>query len=307
MTRKKTALIALAAGLALGLGLLAFLWYWSATSVTRDPVGAAQRGMDRVMDLPDPLSLGFLGVVEAGERAWDCSGTALLETTAEGLRFYVTDCTVGDETETRTFWLYADPTQAAALLDGVWRGVELTRPLADQAVGTGYETLYSEDQRDQAQTAADALRDALAAVTALDFAPERQALADFMAGAQASATKLDDGWDLAFHHFDTDLTSIQPLAQALDLPPELLGERVWLELNLNGSGAVTSLALLGQNLQAQLDLGSMYPQRELSPRLEAQWTGPDGQSWSVTLAFTVDRGKRLVPPAFENALALLGG
>lgn len=305
MTHRKIALVSLISGLALGLGTLVFLSCWSSTGVERDPVGAARRGMERVMDLPDPLDLGFLGAVEVGETTYNCSGSARLETTAEGLRFYLADCTVGTETENQTFSLYADPTQATALLDGVWRGVELTRPLADQA-GDFYQLRYSNGERAQAQAAADRLRETLSAVTALDFAAEQQALVDFMAGAQASATKLDDGWNLAFHHFDTDLTSIQPLAQVLDLPPELLGDKVWLDLNLNGSGAVTSLALLGQNLQAQLDLGSMYPQRELSPRLEAQWTDPDGQSWSVTLAFTVDRGQSLVPPAFENALALLG-
>lgn len=301
MTRKKIALISLAVGLALGLGALALLSWWNATGPSRDPAGAALRGMDQVMDLPDPLDLGFLGAVEAGQTTYQCSGSVQMETGEGGLRVCLRDCDVGTQTDSWTFSLYADPTQAAALLDGVWRGVDLTRPLDDQA-GADYQARLSPEDRAQAQEAADGLRQALSAVTAMDFAAERQALADFMAGAEASAAQVDGGWLLSFYHFDTDLATIQPLAQALSLPPELLGDKVWLQVSIDGSGVATDLALQGHDLTAQLDLGSAHPQRELSPRLEAQWTGPDGQSWSVTLAFTVDQGQSPVPPAFETTL-----
>lgn len=306
MTRKKIALISLAAGLALGLGLLAFLWVWSATAVERDPVGAAGRGLDRVMELPDPLSLGFLGVVETDRTAYDCSGSLELETTAQGLRCYLRDCTVGTETESQTFSLYADPTQAAlyrgdSQSNGAWEGVELTRPLADQAAGTAYESLYPEEERAQAQAAADELSDVLTAVTALDFAAEKQALLDLLSNDQATVTGLDEGCLLTFV-----LSDGTALAQGWDLPEGWLRGPCTLELTLNDRGGVTALALEGSGLSASLDLGTAYPERELSPRLEAAWTDDQGQSWTATLALTVDRGRTLAPPPFENALALLG-
>lgn len=308
MTRKKLALTALAAGLAVGLGLLLFLWYWSATAVERDPVGAAKAGMDRVMDLPDPASIGFLGVVEAGETSYDCSGTVELETTDQGLRVDLRDCTVGDETQSQTFSLYADPTQAAfyagdSQSNGAWLGVDLTRPLADQAAGTAYETLYTQDQRREHQAAADALAEALSAVTALDFAAEQQSLLDFLAQAQSSAERTPGGYSLLFS--EDDVQRVQDLCQALSLPEGRLIGVVTVDVGLTSEGVLQRVAVDSWDLDVTLELGAA-PDEELVPRLEASWTDSDGQSWTVTMALTVDRGQSLTPPPFENALARLG-
>lgn len=301
MTRKKIALISLAAGLVLGIGLLVLALNWTTIRVKTDPLGALTTGAERVKPLPDPLNLGFLGTVEAGETAYNCSGSAQLETSGEGLRFYLTDCTVGDETESQTFSLYADPTCAAARTDSGWQGVELTRPLADQAAGTAYESLYTEDQRAQAQADADGLREALGAVTALDFAAEKQAVWDFLAQAQGSGRRMPGGW-YQVNFFEDDYQRAQALSQALSLPEDYLVGLVMVDFDLTGEGVLQSVSLDSWNLDFSLELG----EDEQTARLEASWLDAGGQSWSATLALTIEPGESVTPPEFANALALLG-
>lgn len=301
MTRKKIALISLAAGLVLGIGLLVLALNWTTIRVKTDPLGALKTGAERVKALPDPLSLGFLGTVEVGETAYNCSGSVQLETSPEGLRVYLADCTVGDETESQTFSLYADPTCAAARTDSGWQGVDLTRPLADQAQGTAYESLYTQDQRAQAQADADGLREALGAVTALDFAAEKQAVWDFLAQAQGSGQRMSGGWYL-LKFFEDDYQRAQTLSQALSLPEDYLVGLVMVDFDLTEEGVFQSVSLDSWNLDFSLELG----EDEQTARLEASWLDDDGKPWSVTLALTVEPGQSVTAPTFENALALLG-
>ncbi len=301
MTRKKIALISLAAGLVLGIGLLVLALNWTTIRVKTDPLGALKTGAERVKALPDPLNLGFLGTVEAGDTAYNCSGSVQLETSPEGLRFYLADCTVGDETASQTFSLYADPTCAAARTGSGWQGVELTRPLADQAQGTAYESLYTEDQRAQAQADADGLREALGAVTALDFAAEKQAVWDFLDQAQGSGQRMPGGWYL-LKFFEDDYQRAQALSQALSLPEDYLVGLVMVDFDLTREGVFQSVSLDSWNLDFSLEL----EEDEQTARLEASWLDDDGQPWSVTLALTIEPGESVAPPAFENALALLG-
>lgn len=301
MTRKRIALISLAAGLVLGIGLLVLALNWTTIRVKTDPLGALKTGAERVKALPDPLNLGFLGTVEAGDTAYNCSGSVQLETSPEGLRVYLADCTVGDETASQTFSLYADPTCAAARTGSGWQGVELTRPLADQAQGTAYESLYTEDQRAQAQADADGLREALGAVTALDFAAEKQAVWDFLDQAQGSGQRMPGGWYL-LKFFEDDYQRAQALSQALSLPEDYLVGLVMVDFDLTREGVFQSVSLDSWNLDFSLELG----EDEQTARLEASWLDDDGQSWSATLALTIEPGESVAPPAFENALALLG-
>lgn len=301
MTRKKIALISLAAGLVLGIGLLALALNWTAIRVKTDPLGALKTGAEQVKALPDPLNLGFLGTVEAGDTAYNCSGSVQLETSPEGLRVYLADCTVGDETASQTFSLYADPTRAAARTDSGWQGVDLTRALADQAQGTAYESLYTEDQRAQAQADADGLREALGAVTALDFAAEKQAVWDFLDQAQGSGRRMPGGW-YQVNFFEDDLSRVQALCQALSLPENRVVGLVMVNFDLTEEGVFQSVSLDSWNLDFSLELG----EDEQTARLEASWLDDDGKPWSVTLALTVEPGESVTAPAFENALALLG-
>ncbi len=138
-SRGRIWLLALVLALCVAAGAVAL--NWTAIQVGRDPVGAVKRGMGRVDDLPEPLSLGFLGTVELGGEELDCSGVVDLEADGDGMRLALKDCTVGGEEESATFSLYVSPTEAAASLPGLtgdagWYGLNLETPLAQQAAGT---------------------------------------------------------------------------------------------------------------------------------------------------------------------------
>lgn len=311
MTRKKIALLSLGAGLILGLALLVFLTLrWNAAWPERDPLGALEAGADDLAELPQPLSLGFLGTVTIdGAESRDCSGVLDLQADEEGLRLCLRDCTLGGDEGATTFSLYADPTQAAALPDpeggeARWYGVELTRTLAQQAQGTAYGALYSDQERTQAQQAADDLRAALAAVTALGFSPaERETLRAFLEGCDSSAQRADEGWVLHFDQMDGQ--KVHGLCRDLGLPEGLFADALVADFSLNSDGCLHAVSVGSANLSFELEFGS-DPQKELTPRLEAgSYTG-EGEAWALTLSLSVDRADEVTAPAYESAFALLG-
>lgn len=308
MTRKKIALLSLGGGLVLGLILLAALGGGNSLErwVKADPLGALEDSVHRVAQPQNPANVGFLGEIVAGETAQNCSGSVTLQAQADGLRVYVFDCTLGDETGAATFSLYADPTQAAVSapekLGEGWYGVDLTQPLAQQAQGTAYDTIYSHQERAQAQQAADGLRAALEAVTGLDLAREWTALLDYLKETQGTGEATEAGYQL--HFTGTDPAATARLAEAWGLEPELLGDTLTLDFGLTPRGGLNEVSVTGTGLTLDLQLGDA-PERELTPRLEAQWTGADARSWAVTLALTVADGSELEAPAYESAFVLL--
>lgn len=308
MTRKKIALLSLGAGLVLGLALLAVLGGGNSLErrVKADPLGALADSAQRVARLQNPSNVGFLGEITVGETARNCSGSVTLQAQADGLGVYVFDCTLGDETGATTFSLYADPTLAAVSaperLGEGWYGVSLTRPLEEQAQGTAYDAIYSDQERAQAQQAADDLRSALGAVTGLDFAREWTALLDYLKETQGTGEATETGYQLHFTGADPAATA--RLAEAWGLEPELLGDDLTLDFGLTPRGGLNAVSVTGTALTLDLQLGDT-PERELTPRLEAEWTDADGQDWAVTLALTVADGSALAAPAYETAFALL--
>ncbi len=286
-----------AAGLALALN-------WTAIQVGRDPVGAVKRGMDRVDDLPEPLSLGFLGTVELGGETLDCSGVMDLETGAEGMRLALKDCTVGGEEESATFSLYVSPTEAAASLpgltgDGGWYGLSLETPLAQQAAGTAYEQIFTAEERDRAQQSADGLRASLRAVTELGLDDAgHDGLTDFLRASTEETEKTQDGYLLRFTQPDAAQT--RGLAQALGFSEDLLRGPATVEFTLTSGGALRGVNAVSENLSFTLDLGA-DPASEPTPRLEAEWDGG-----ALTLALSVDAALAVTAPEYADVFTLLG-
>ncbi len=289
-----------AAGLALALN-------WTAIQVKRDPVGAVRRGMDRVDDLPQPLSLGFLGTVELDGEELDCSGVMDLEADGDGMRLALKDCTVGGEEESATFSLYVSPTEAAASLPGLtgdagWYGLSLETPLAQQAddagAGERYAALFDEAQRAEAQDAADALRDSLRAVTELGLGETgHDGLTAFLRASTEETEKTSDGYLLRFTQPDAAQT--RGLAQALGLSEDLLRGPATVEFTLTSGGALRGVNAVSENLSFTLDLGA-DPASELVPRLEAAWDGG-----ALTLALSVDAALAVTAPEYADLFTLM--
>ncbi len=289
-----------AAGLALALN-------WTAIQVGRDPVGAVKRGMDRVDDLPEPLSLGFLGMVELDGEELDCSGVMDLEADGNGMRLALKDCTVGAEDASSTFSLYVSPTQAAASLPGLtgdegWYGLSLETPLAQQAsdagAGEAYAALFDETQRAEAQAAADALRASLRAVTDLGLGETgHDGLTAFLQASTEATEKTSEGYVLRFTQSDADQT--RGLAQTLGLSEDLLRGPATVEFTLTSGGALRGVNAVSENLSFTLDLGS-DPASEPTPRLEAEWDGG-----ALTLALSVDAGLAVTAPEYADVFPFL--
>ncbi len=299
-------LLVLVLALCVAAGALAL--NWTSIQVKRDPIGAVNRGMDRVADLPEPLSLGFLGTVELGGEELDCSGVMDLEADGEGMRLALKDCTVGAEEESATFSLYVSPTQAAASLpdltgDAGWYGVSLETPLAQQAndagAGETYAALFDETKRQEAQTAADGLRESLQAVTELGLGDAgHDGLTAFLQASAEETEKTEDGYLLRFTQSDADRTL--QLAQALGLSEDLLRGPATVEFTLTSGGALRGVNAVSENLFFTLDLGS-DPASEPAPRLEAEWDGG-----ALTLALSVDAAASVTAPEYADVFTLLG-
>lgn len=286
---------------------------WTAIVVRVNPLWALKSGAERVMELPEPLSMGFLGEVTVGETAVNCSGAADAQANHEGLTLFLKDCTIGSDESDLTLSLYLSPREAAACVptltggDEGWYGVSLTQPIADQAAGTGGEAAYgwyfSQKQMDKLQEAADQTREALKGVKSLTGDREMtQAVKDFLTQAEASGTRTPGGYTLSF--FEDDHQRIQELCQALELPEELLTGPVTVDFGLTKEGALQRISVDSWNLDIALELGEV-PSRALTPRLEAQWLDGKGVEYSLTLALTVDRASPLTPPEYQNAFSLL--
>ncbi len=306
--RSKGRIWLLALVLALCVAGLALALNWTSIQVGRDPVGAVKRGMDRVADLPEPLSLGFLGTVELSGETLDCSGVMDLETGAEGMRLALKDCTVGAEDASSTFSLYVSPTQAAASAptltggDTGWYGLSLETPLAQQAndagVGERYNALFDETQRAEAQAAADGLRASLQAVTELGLGDAgHDGLTAFLQASAEETEKTSEGYLLRFTQSDADRT--RQLAQALGLSEDLFRGPATVEFTLTSGGALRGVNAVSENLSFTLDLGS-DPVSELVPRLEATWDGG-----ALTLALSVDAGLAVTAPEYADVFTLL--
>ncbi len=276
---------------------------WTAIQVGRDPVGAVKRGMDRVADLPEPLSLGFLGTVELGGEELDCSGVMDLEADGDGMRLALKDCTVGGEEESATFSLCVSPTQAAASLPGLtgdagWYGLSLETPLAQQAAGTAYEQRFTAEERDRAQQSADDLRASLRAVTELGLGETgRDGLTAFLQSSTEETEKTQDSYLLRFTQPDAAQT--RGLAQALGLPEDLLRGPAAVEFTLTSGGALRGVNAVSENLSFTLDLGA-DPASEPTPRLEAEWDGG-----ALTLALSVDAALAVTAPEYADAFTFL--
>lgn len=286
---------------------------WTAIVVRVNPLWALKSAAERVMELPEPLSMGFLGEVTVGKLAVNCSGVVDAQTNAEGLTLSLEDCTVGSDEGGLTLSLYLSPREAAACVpaltggDEGWYGVSLTQPIADQAAGTGGEAAYgwyfSQKQMDKLQEAADQTREALKGVKTLTGDREMtRAVRDFLTQAEASGTRTPGGYTLSF--FEDDHQRIQALCQALELPEELLTGAVTVDFGLTKEGTLQRIAVDSWNLDIALELGEV-PSRELTPRLEGQWLDGKGVEYTLTLALTVDRGQPLTPPEYQNAFSLL--
>ncbi len=305
--RSKGRIWLLVAALALCVAAGAVALNWTAIQVGRDPVGAVKRGMDRVAGLPEPLSLGFLGTVELGGEELDCSGVMDLEANEDGMRLALKDCTVGGEEENATFSLYVSPTEAAASLPGLtgdagWYGLSLETPLAQQAndagAGERYAALFDETRRAEAQTAADALRDSLQAVTELGLGETgHDGLTAFLRASTEETEKTSEGYVLRFTQSDAAQT--RQLAQALGLSEDLLRGPATVEFTLTSSGALRGVNAVSENLTFTLDLGS-DPASELVPRLEAEWDGG-----ALTLALSVDAALAVTAPEYADLFALM--
>lgn len=286
---------------------------WTAIRVAVNPLWALQVGAERVMELPQPLSLGFLGEVTAGERAVNCSGVLELQAEQKGLTLALWDCTLGTDENSVTLSAYLSPQVAAAsipLLTGGsegWYGVSLARPMADQAAGTGGEAEYgwyfSQTQLDQLQSAADQAREALESVTSLTGSPETaQAVMDFLTQARRSGERIPGGYVLSFSENEEE--NVRTLCRGLGLSEELLTGPVVADFSLTSRGVLRAVSVTSEKLDFTLELGEV-PDAELAPRLEAEWTDDKGTECSLTLALTVDRAAALTPPDYENAFTLL--
>ncbi len=282
---------------------------WTDIQVKRDPVGAVKRGMDRVDDLPEPLSLGFLGMVELDGKTLDCSGVMDLEADEDGMRLALKDCTVGAEDSSSTFSLYVSPTEAAASAptltgDAGWYGLSLETPLAQQAdaadAGETYAALFDDAQRQEAQTAADELRASLQAVTDLGLGETgHDGLTAFLQASVEETEKTSEGYVLRFTQPDADRT--RGLAQALGLSEDLLRGPATVEFTLTSGGALRGVNAVSENLSFTLDLGA-DPASEPAPRLEAEWDGG-----ALTLALSVDAGLAVTAPEYADVFALMAG
>lgn len=310
MTRKKIALLSLGAGLLLGLALLVFLTLrWNAARPERDPLGALKAGVDDLAELPQPLSLGFLGTVTVdGGESWDCSGVLDLQVDEDGLRLRLNDCTLGDGEAFAAFSLYASPQEAAASLPGLtgddgWYGARLDQSL-DQQGGEGYRQAFSPEELAQAQADADDLRAALADVKTLGFSLEEgDAIYTFLEGCDSSAQRVDEGWVLHFDQMDGQ--KVHDLCRDLGLPEGLFADALVADFSLTGGGCLRAVSVGSANLSFELELGS-DPAEELVPRLEAGFFARSGEPWALTLAFSVGRADEVTAPAYQSAFALLG-
>ncbi len=308
--RSKGRLWLLVAAVALCAAAGALALNWTSIQVGRDPIGAVRRGMDRVDDLPEPLSLGFLGTVELSGQTLDCSGVMDLETGAEGMRLALKDCTVGAEESSATFSLYVSPTQAAASAptltggDAGWYGLSLETPLVQQASDAGagetYAALFDETQRAEAQATADELRGSLQAVTELGLGETgRDGLTAFLQASAEETEKTEDGYLLRFTQSDAERT--RGLAQALGLSEDLLRGPATVEFTLTSGGALRGVNAVSENLTFTLDLGA-DPASEPAPRLEAAWDGG-----ALTLALSVDAALAVTAPEYADVFALMAG
>ena len=121
---------------------------WTALRVALSPMWALENGIGRVMDPPQPMSLGFLGQVELGEMSVNCSGVMGLQADKDGLRLMVEDCTLGTDEAAQTFSLYLSPREVAAVIPALtggqegWYGLSLENPMVEQAAGTGSDPEY---------------------------------------------------------------------------------------------------------------------------------------------------------------------
>lgn len=300
-------LILLPALLVCGFLLLVAL-NWTALRVALSPMWALENGMDRVMDPPQPMSLGFLGRVEIGETSVDCSGVMGLQADKDGLRLRMEDCTLGTDEGAQTFGVYLSPKEAAAAIPALtgglegWYGVSLETPMAQQAAGTGgdpeYGWYFGREQLAAMQESADRVRAALSEVTGLGLNDEeRAAVTAFLEGCDKKVERVDGEYLL--HFTQSDAGESEKLCQALGLPQGLFSGAVELDFALHQRGTLRSVDAKSENLSFFLELGE-YPEREPTPRLEAQWEGG-----SLTLALTVERGEALEAPEYQNAFSLL--
>lgn len=279
--------------------ILAVAANWRAIQVMVDPLGALKNGAQRVMELPQPLSLGFLGEVTVGETAVNCSGVLELQADREGLTLALRDCTAGTDEDSVSGSAYLSPQELAFQLPelmgepGTWYGLDLTRPVGES---------WPLDQEGTLQNAVDQLREALSDVTSLTGDPATtQAAEDFLHQAKGSGTRTPGGYTLCF--FEDDAQRVQELCRTLGLPEARLAGPVTVDFGLTEQGVLQRISVDSWNLDMTLELGE-DPAAGLTPRLEAQWLDDKGEAWSLTLALTVDQAPELTPPDYQSLLSL---
>lgn len=296
---------------------------WKAVQVKLSPLWALGDAVSDLPEVPEPLSLGFLGTVELGDvqlgpvdlgrRALNCSGDLAVRTGEEGMCVLLRECTLGADDFSTSFSVYLSSSQAAARVpiltggDESWYGVDLGKTLTQQVLEAGLDMkstlVFGAVGLVAAQTSADSLRDTLSAVKApgLDTA-ERDALVDFLKAAHADSERRDGGFVL--HFTQSDAAQVRQLGEALRLSEELFSAPVQMDFTLTGSGALQGVALTSGNLCFDVHLGD-EPKVALTPRLEAHWADGDANPCSLTLALTLDRAGELPAPEYKNAFTLL--
>lgn len=283
---------------------------WTALRVAFSPMWALENGIDRVMDPPQPMSLGFLGQVELGKLGVNCSGVVDLQADKDGLRLMVEDCTLGTDEDSQTLSFYLSPKEVAAAVPGLtgglegWYGLSLETPMVEQAAGTGgdpgYGWYFGDEQLATMQESADRAREALSGVTRLGLRDEeRRAVTAFLEGCDKKVEHIDGEYLL--HFTQSDAGETEKLCQALGLPQGLFSGAVELDFTLHQRGTLRAVDARSENLSFFLELGE-YPEREPTPRLEAEWGDGAG---TLTLALTVGWGKAPEAPEYQNAFSLL--
>lgn len=291
--------------------------YFSAQNAPPDPYTAACEAVDSFPSLPNPATLGVLGQGEVDGARFGVSGNLNLQTDGDGLSLSLTDFTLADEDGSTDIEVNINKDAAAVRLPGMlgegWYGVDLTKPLKTQAAQAAGEELadwyLTADALEEAQTAVDELRAALAQTVELGLSEaDRTAVKDFIA-AQDPAIMRDSeggGYHLTILASAEDTNS---LLETLGLPQMSLAdpaqpldepENVDIFCTLDKAERLVSVEVTSDDFSALLDLGDPD---DPSPRLELEWG--ENRENSLELAFTIAEGEAVAMRSFENAFGLL--
>lgn len=292
-----------------------------------DPHKALATALDGAPSPESPASLGVLGQGEIDGTRFGVSGNLDLQADGDGLALSLSDFTLADEEGSTDVEVYINKDQAAFRLPGLlgeeWYGVDLSTPLADQAVealGADLADWYFKDKAlEQAQSAADEVRAALAEIRQLGLSEgEMGSLKAFFARLEGVSRRLEsgEGYVLQFaataeqvEHLLNDYNWRVPYNTSEPAPADsllLTPQDTLFTFHVDKKKRLTYAAVTaaeGEEPFFALDLGDP---EEPSPRLELNW----GDGNVLELAFTVSPGEALTAPDWINIFGLvlrLGG